>query len=60
MGRTHFWFTVIPIESAEEGTDRIAIEQGYVSITPLRIDLTDEQKLADIKATRLLSKITFS
>lgn len=41
MGRKHYWFTVSPLEPAEEGTDRWAIEQGYVSITPLRMDLTD-------------------
>ena len=29
MGRKHFWFTVTPIEHAEEGTDRWAVEQGY-------------------------------
>jgi len=46
MGRTHYWFTVVPIEATEEGTDRWAIEQGYVSMTPLRLDLTDEQDLA--------------
>jgi 5'-nucleotidase len=46
MGRPHFWFTVAPIESTEEGTDRWAVEQGYVSMTPLRLDLTDEKELA--------------
>lgn len=45
MGRKHYWFTVIPLEPAEEGTDRWAVEQGYVSITPLRLDLTDEKLL---------------
>jgi 5'-nucleotidase len=45
MGRKHYWFTVIPLEPAEEGTDRWAIEQGYVSVTPLRLDLTDEEQL---------------
>lgn len=45
MGRKHFWFTVIPLEPAEEGTDRWAVEQGYVSITPLRLDLTNETEL---------------
>ncbi|RAW00213.1 5'/3'-nucleotidase SurE [Pseudochryseolinea flava] len=45
MGRKHYWFTVIPLEPADEGTDRWAIEQGYVSITPLRLDLTDEDQL---------------
>ena len=47
IGRKHFWFVVTPLEAAEEGTDRWAVEQGYVSITPLRLDLTNEAELAD-------------
>jgi 5'-nucleotidase len=46
MGRKIFWFTVIPIEQMEEGTDRWAVEHGYVSMTPLRLDLTNEEELA--------------
>jgi 5'-nucleotidase len=46
LGRKHFWFSVIPLEGAEEGTDRWAIEQSYVSMTPLRLDLTNEKDLA--------------
>jgi 5'-nucleotidase len=46
MGRKHFWFSVFPIEGTEEGTDRWAVEQGYVSMTPLRLDLTNEKELA--------------
>ena len=46
MGRKHFWFSVVPIEGTEEGTDRWAVEEGYVSMTPLRIDLTSERELA--------------
>ena len=45
MGRKHYWFTVTPLEPAEEGTDRWAVEHDYVSITPLRLDLTDEKRL---------------
>jgi 5'-nucleotidase len=41
MGRNHFWFTVVPIEQTEPGTDLCAMERGYVSITPLSLDLTD-------------------
>jgi hypothetical protein len=43
MGRKHFWFSVVPIEETEEGTDRWAVEQGYVSMTPLSVDLTNEK-----------------
>ena len=45
MGRHYFWFTVVPITETEEGTDRWAVDHGYVSITPLRLDLTDKSEL---------------
>ncbi len=45
MGRKLFWLSVQPIEEVEEGTDRWAVRHGYVSLTPLRIDLTDHQAL---------------
>ncbi|MGC3943398.1 MAG: 5'/3'-nucleotidase SurE [Chryseolinea sp.] len=45
-GRKHYWITVVPLEPAEEGTDRWAVEEGYISMTPLRLDLTDEKELA--------------
>jgi 5'-nucleotidase len=47
MGRQLYWFTVVPMEEAEEGTDRWAIERGLVSITPLRLDLTDHPALTE-------------
>jgi 5'-nucleotidase len=50
MGRTHYWFAEEPTEQVEEGTDRWAIENGYVSMTPLRLDLTDEVLLARARA----------
>jgi 5'-nucleotidase len=46
MGRSIFWFTITPLEAAEDGTDRWAVEHNWVSITPLRLDLTDEKELA--------------
>ncbi len=45
MGRRHYWFTVIPIENVEKGSDRWAVRQGSTSITPMRLDLTDNQYL---------------
>jgi 5'-nucleotidase len=45
LGRKHYWFTVKPLEPAEEGTDRWAVENGNISITPLRLDLTDNEEL---------------
>jgi 5'-nucleotidase len=50
MGRQHYWLTVTPIEETEEGTDRWCIEHGFVSMTPLRLDLTDHEALAEARA----------
>ncbi len=48
-GRPIFWCTVTPLEPAEEGTDRRAVEEGFTSITPLRLDLTDNAKLVKLR-----------
>jgi 5'-nucleotidase len=48
MGREHYWFTVVPIEDLQEGTDLWAFENGYVSLTPLRLDLTHHEELARV------------
>ncbi len=46
MGRVHYWFTAIPLTSPEEGSDRWVVEeQQMVSLTPLRLKLTDEVEL---------------
>ena len=52
MGRKHYWFTVTPLDPAEEGTDRWAMDNNFVSITPLRLDLTHEATLRE----KLISK----
>jgi len=51
MGRELFWFTVVPIEAPPEGSDLWAVDRGYVSLTPLRLDLTDHRELARAKET---------
>ncbi|OEY72368.1 5'/3'-nucleotidase SurE [Salegentibacter salarius] len=45
MGRQHYWFTVIPLEPEEEGSDRWAVKHGKISITPMILDLTDKDYL---------------
>lgn len=40
-----FWFAPTPRGEPEPGTDRHAVEAGHVSITPLRLELTDEERL---------------
>jgi 5'-nucleotidase len=49
LGRELFWFTVTPVEGADDGTDRWAMERGWISMTPLRLDPTDEQQLDDMR-----------
>ena len=39
-GRKYYWIDGIEEENAEEGTDLHAIRNGYVSITPLSLDMT--------------------
>jgi 5'-nucleotidase len=54
MGRRHYWFTVVPLERHREGTDLWAVEQGYVSLTPLRLDLTHYEELARVSERHAL------
>ncbi len=60
MGRTHYWYTIIPVDATDEGSDRWAIEQGYVSMTPLRLDLTDESQLEEARKAESWKKLKFA
>lgn len=46
MGRQHYWFAAQPQHDPEEGTDRWAVQNGLVSLTPLQLDLTDQACLS--------------
>ena len=56
LGRELYWFSVTPLEGAEEGTDRWAIEQHWISMTPLCLDLTDHRLLAECREQRPLDE----
>ena len=56
MGRPHFWFTVVPIEETEAGTDLWAMERGYISVTPLSLDLTDHDELDRLQSAMPLDQ----
>jgi 5'-nucleotidase len=47
-GRPIYWIVAQPLEDLEEDTDRYAVQRGYASITPLRLDLTDHAALAKL------------
>ena len=48
MGRKYYWISGTPRwELEEEGTDHKAVSTGYVSVTPLHLDLTDYRGLEE-------------
>lgn len=49
MGRKHFWFSAIPLTGPDENSDRWAIDHDLVSLTPLRLNLTDEDWLREVQ-----------
>lgn len=55
MNRQHYWVTVTPLEPADEDTDRWAVENGFVSITPLRLDLTADAELERLRKDQPLN-----
>ncbi|MEM9291785.1 MAG: 5'/3'-nucleotidase SurE [Acidobacteriota bacterium] len=44
-GRKYYWIAGSPVWTEEEGTDHAAVSSGYVSVTPLHLDLTDYRGL---------------
>ena len=55
-GYDYFWFGLAPIvQTPGHSTDLEAIADGYVSVTPLHLDLTHDPSLATL-ADRLLSE----
>jgi 5'-nucleotidase len=53
MGREHYWITIKPVEELDKETDRWAVEHDFVSVTPLRLNLTDEDYLHNINGNVL-------
>ncbi len=51
-GRKYYWIAGTPEWEHETGTDYDALMAGYVSVTPLHLDLTDYRGLEDSTALR--------
>ena len=47
-GRPIYWLTVTQLQEHSEGTDLWAFERGYITITPLEVDITDNAVLAEL------------
>jgi 5'-nucleotidase len=56
MGRELYWSSVTPLEGADEGTDRWAVEQNWISMTPLCLDITDHRLLEQCREQRPLDE----
>lgn len=53
-GREYFWIGGGGVEwNAPEGTDYRAVDEGYISVTPLHLDLTNFDLLSDVERWRL-------
>jgi 5'-nucleotidase len=52
-GRSYFWIGGEPTWDREDDTDAGAVSRGRVSITPLNIDMTDRDLLAQMRDWRL-------
>ncbi len=51
----HSWYTIggeAPVWKDDEGTDIEAIRAGYVSVTPLHLDLTDYRAIVEMERWR--------
>jgi 5'-nucleotidase len=57
QGREIYWFAPRPLGPAEPGTDRWAIENDLISVTPLRLDLTDHEALGAANDAAIVSRI---
>jgi 5'-nucleotidase len=57
-GKPYFWIGEQYFRSkSEDGTDYRAIEDGYVSVTPLRSDMTDHALLSSLDSWNSLSSL---
>ena len=57
-GKPYFWIGEQYFRShSEDGTDYRAIEQGYVSVTPLKSDMTDHALLSSLESWNYLASV---
>jgi len=48
-GRPYYWIGGAHVDTPDEGTDLVAVAEGWVSVTPLHLDLTDYRALARLQ-----------
>ncbi len=48
-GHKHYWFAATPLTNPDENSDRWAIDHNLVSLTPIRMSLTDDEWLQRLR-----------
>lgn len=50
-GKAYYWYSGVPVKksSGEEDTDVLAVERGYISVTPIHFDLTNYKIIKEVK-----------
>lgn len=56
-GKDCYWIGGRVIDDPQEGTDIKAIADGFVSITPIRIDMTDHDRIAEMSVSGYADKL---
>jgi 5'-nucleotidase len=57
-GASYYWIGgEAPVGVPEDGTDYGAIKAGYISVTPLQLDLTAYAAMEDVKQTNLMESL---
>lgn len=49
MGRKHYWFSAVPLTEPDENSDRWAVDHDLVALTPIRLTLTDDERLNEMQ-----------
>lgn len=52
-GRPYYWIGGEPSWDPDEASDMFAVRENYVSVTPMHLDLTDTQKLEEMRGWEL-------
>jgi 5'-nucleotidase len=59
-GSDAYWITGTIKDEMEEGTDVTAVNDGYVSVTPIRMDMTDYETLDELRSQALDEKLSLA
>ncbi len=49
-GKTYYWVGGVPTGDSEPDSDYTALDQGFISVTPLRLDFTHREFMATVQA----------